>query len=170
MTNRKINLKIEELKIHWKMESGKWKLSRGTTVVELLIYLALLAIFMTVLLDVFVTTLNFKLQSESVSALNQDTRYIFEKMGYDVYNADSISVPSSGELDFVYGGSSIKYIISNGDLLRGSSKLNGVDTKVDSINFTQIDNTVKVSLTLRSEITLPSGTKTQSFETTFAPR
>lgn len=152
------------------MKNLKFKENRGTTVVELLIYLALLAIFMTVLLDVFVTTLNFKLQSESVSTLNQDSRFIYEKMAYDIYNADSFTVPSAAELDFVSGGSTIKYTVSGGDLLRGGSKINGNDTKIDSVSFIKIDNTVKVLLTLKSQINLPSGIKIQSFETTFAPR
>jgi hypothetical protein len=144
--------------------------SKGTTIVELLIYLALLSVFLTVLLDVFVTTLGFKLQSESTSTLNQDTRYIFEKISYDIYNADSFTVPTSGELDFVYGGQINRYTVNGGDLLRNSVKLNSLDTKVQSISYTKIDDTVKVVLTLESEINLPGGVRTQSVETTLAPR
>lgn len=144
--------------------------SAGTTVIELLVYLALLAVFLTVLLDVFVTTLNFKLQSESTSALNQDTRYIFEKIAYDIYNSDTFTVPAPTELDFTLGGVASQYTVSDGNLLRNSDKLNGLDTKVQSITFTKVDNTVRVSLTLESQIILPGGARTQSVETTLAPR
>src|SRR5512146_26781 len=91
---------------------------KGTTIIELLIYLALLSIFLTVLLDVFVTTLDFKLSSESTSTLNQDTRYIFSKLSYDVYNADSFTIPNSFELHTTRGGVATNYTLVSGDLLR----------------------------------------------------
>jgi len=138
--------------------------------VELLIYMALLVIFLTVLMDVFVTTLNFKLQSESTSALNQDTRFILEKISYDLYNADNFTVPSPTQVSFTFAGTNNSYTISGGDLLRNSVKLNGTDTNVQSLTFTQIDNTLKVSFTLESQINLPGGPRTQSVVTTVAPR
>lgn len=143
---------------------------KGTTVIELLIYLALLAVFMTVLLDVFVTTLNLKLSSESTSSLNQDTRYIMSKISYDVFNADSITVPGNTELDFVSGGITNKYTVIGGDLLLNSVKLNGLDTKVGSISFTKIGSTVQVILTMQSQIQLPGGASTQSVQTTVGLR
>lgn len=56
------------------------KLKKGVTIVELLVYIGLLSIFMLVLLDVFTTILNAKLESESTSALNQDARYVYSKL------------------------------------------------------------------------------------------
>lgn len=153
-----------------KLKIKKIKNQRGTTIIELLIYLALLAIFLTILLDVFVTTLDFKLSSESTSTLNQDTRYIFGRIGYDVYNADSFTVPSSSELDVVRGGVVTKYTLSSGDLLRGADKLNSLDTKVQSLSFLAIGRTVRISLTMISQFILPGGAHTQSVDTTFAPR
>lgn len=109
--NMQINSQINKSK-------NKWKISHGVTIIELLIYLALLTLFLTVLLDVFVTTLNFKLQSESTSALNQDARYIFERLSYDVYNSDSFAVPSASELDLTFGGNTVKYTVNSGNLVR----------------------------------------------------
>lgn len=143
---------------------------KGTTIIELLIYLALLSIFLTVLLDVFVTTLDFKLSSESTSTLNQDTRYIFSKLSYDVYNADSFTIPNSFELHTTRGGVATNYTLVSGDLLRNSEKLNSLDTKIQSINFVQVGNTVKVSYTLESQFILPGGARTQTVDTTLGPR
>lgn len=146
------------------------KLSKGTTIIELLIYLALLSIFLTVLLNIFVTTLDFKLSSESTSTLNQDTRFIFSKISYDVYNADSFTVPNSLELNTVRGAVSTNYSLVNGDLMRNSEKLNSLDTKIENISFTKIGNTVQVSYTLQSQFLLPGGQRTQTVETTIGTR
>ncbi len=143
---------------------------KGTTIIELLIYMGLLIMFLTILLDVFVTTLNFKLQAESTSALNQDTRYIFQKMAYDIYNSDSFSVPNPSELDFVQAGIVNRYTVLDGDLLKNGERLNGLDTKIGSITYTLVGSTVRVAATLNSQIKLPGSTETQSFETTLAGR
>lgn len=136
--------------------------------VELLVYMALLTVFMLVLLDVFVTTLNFKLQSESTSALNQDTRSILGSFNYNIYNASVATVitPSKLSLD---SGTKV-YDLVNGDLLLNSVKLNSVDTKVNGIMFTKIGQTIKISYTLESLIQTTSGTKTQSVDTTMGLR
>lgn len=148
----------------------KNQIQKGQTIIELLIYLALLAIFLTVLLDVFTTTLDFKLSSESSSSLTQDTRYIFARISYDVYNADSFTVPTSQQLNIVKGGVITTYSVSSGNLLRNSDKLNSLDSSVQNLAFTKIGNTVSLNLTMLSQFTLPSGQKTQSISTTFAPR
>lgn len=145
----------------------------GTTIIELLIYMALLVIFLTVLMDVFVTTLDFKLQTESVSALNQDTRYILAKISYDVYNAKTFTVTAGGqELDLTnYNGTINRYTVSGGDILLNSVKLNGLDTKVGSISFTKIGATVQVTLNMQSQIiTQGNQQKTQDVQVTLGTR
>ncbi|HKC04983.1 MAG TPA: prepilin-type N-terminal cleavage/methylation domain-containing protein, partial [Patescibacteria group bacterium] len=96
--------------------------SRGFTIVELLIYMALLTIFLLVLLDIFTTTLNFKLQSEASSVLNQDARAILANFNYNIYNAGSATVPLTSQLSLDSGAKI--YQLSNGDLLLNSVQLN----------------------------------------------
>lgn len=144
--------------------------NKGQTVVELLIYLALLSIFLTVLLDIFVTTLNFKLQAEAASALNQDSRYILGKISYDVYNSDSFTVPSQGELDITTAGITKKYLVNSGDLTIDGTKLNSLDTKVNNLIFTKIGTTVTVNFTLQSINVLPGAPRTESIVVTLANR
>src|SRR5258706_8895512 len=116
--------------------------SRGFTIVELLIYMALLTIFLLVLLDIFTTTLNFKLQSEASSVLNQDARAILANFNYNIYNAGSATVPLTSQLSLDSGAKI--YQLSNGDLLLNSVQLNSQDTKIDSINFTKIAKTIQI--------------------------
>lgn len=142
------------------------KFQKGVTIVELIIYIGLLSIFMLVLVDVFVTILNAKLESESTSTLNQDARYIYSKMVYDVVNASSFTVPNSTTL--VVGANT--YSLSGGNLTLNSIKLNGLDTKIDSINFTKLGNTVKTTFTIESLVNLQSGVQTRTIVTTFGLR
>ncbi|HKB88059.1 MAG TPA: prepilin-type N-terminal cleavage/methylation domain-containing protein [Patescibacteria group bacterium] len=144
------------------------KIQNGFTIVELMIYMALLSVFILVLLDIFVTTLNFKLQSESTSALNQDARAILANLNYNVYNAGAATVASSTQLSLDSGAK--VYQLSSGDLLLNSVKLNSANTKVDSISFTKVGTTIRVSYTLESLIETQGVAKNQSIDATLGLR
>ena len=119
---------------------------RGFTIVELLIYMSLMGIFLIVLLDIFTTTINSKLASESTSALNMDSRYILSKFTYDINNADSVTVPVLGvtgsTLQLVNGGVTYTYASNSGNLTKTSGgvemNLNGLDTELNSLSFKNI--------------------------------
>jgi len=158
-------------------------LHRGFTIVELLVYMALMGIFLVVLLDVFTTTLNSKLSSESTSALNQDSRYILSKLSYDINNADSITTPALGAtgstLQFVNTGVTYTYASNSGNFTRNDGtimNLNGVDTALDDLTFKNIGNadgkpTIQIMYTLRSKINLQGNrTQTQTINTTIGTR
>jgi len=142
------------------------KTQKGVSIVELIVYIGLLSIFMLVLVDVFVTILNSKLESESTSTLNQDARYIYSRIAYDVANATSFTVPNPTKL--MVGGDT--YTLVNSNLMLNSTKLNGIDTKINSIFFTKIGNTVKTTFTIESLINLQSGVQTRTINTTFGVR
>jgi len=147
------------------------KFQKGITIVELIVYIGILSIFMLVLVDVFVAILNSKLDTESTSTLNQDARYIYSRLAYDIANADTASVPSPNSLDLISSGVSYHYAMDgSGNLLLNGIAINGLDTKVNSIAFTKIGNTVKISYTIESLITLPSGNQTRTIETTVGLR
>jgi type II secretory pathway pseudopilin PulG len=159
------------------------KIQKGFSIVELLIYMALMSIFLLVLLDVFVTTLNVKLSSESTSAMSFDTRYIFSKLSHDIQNADSIVTPVLGEttssLQFVSSGATVAYSLNGNNLERSvggvSMSLNGTDTQVDSISFKNIGvgggkPTIQINYIVRSKIVVSGGTQTQTINTTIGTR
>jgi len=160
------------------------KKQKGFTLVELLIYMALMSIFILVLLDVFTTTLNTKLASESTSGISQDSRYILSKLSYEINNADIITSPplgsTSASLQLTASGSASTYGISSGNLVKTtggvSMSLNGTDTMLDAISFKNLGNaggkpTIQVIYTVRSKIIVQGGgTQTQTVNTTVGTR
>lgn len=161
------------------------KFQKGITIVELIVYIGLLSIFMIVLLDVFVTILNSKLESESTSALNQDARYIYSKLSYEVGNADSVTLPSTlnptgDTLAITTSGITHTYSLDgsgNLNLTTGGTtmKLNSNDTNLINLTFARLESagakpTIKVSYTVKSLITLPSGEAERTVDSTFGLR
>lgn len=159
------------------------KIHKGFSLVELLVYMALMSIFLVVLLDIFTTTLNIKLASESTSAISYDSRFILSKLSYDINNADTIVTPALGEttssLQFTKSGSTITYSIIGDNLnktLGGDSmSLNGTDTQIDSISFKNIGfaggkPTIQIVYVVRSKIVVSGGTQTETVQTTIGTR
>lgn len=155
----------------------------GYTLVELLIYMALMSVFILVLLDLFTATLNTKLSSESLSALSMDSRYVLAKLGYDINNSEDVTLPIAGEssasLTVTSSGVTSSYSLSNGDLIKTVSgvgmKLNGSGTKFENITFRNIGNsggkpTVRVNFTIRSETQVNGQYETQTVNTTIGTR
>jgi type II secretory pathway pseudopilin PulG len=156
----------------------------GFTIVELLIYMGLMAIFITVLLGIFTAALKTKLATQSTSNISQDSRYILSKLSYDINNADSVTSPILGatndSLQIVTSGSVSTYAINGGNLVKTadgvSANLNGMDTQLDSISFKNIGNpggkpTIQVIYTVRSKIIIQGGgTETQTINTTIGTR
>lgn len=160
------------------------KSALGFTIVELLIYMALMSVFLVILMGIFTAALNTKLASESTSAISQDSRYILSKLSYDVNNADSLTSPAPGEvtasLQIITSGSTSTYAVNGGNLVKTtggiSMDLNGVDTQIDSISFKNIGNpggkpTIQLVYTVRSKIIIQGGsTEAQTIETTVGTR
>ena len=160
-----------------------WKLHKGFSLVEILVYMGLMSIFLLVLLSIFTDTLNTKLASESTSALDQDSRYILSRLTYDINNADSIVAPATGSsgttLSIVKDGVSMTYSSSSGNFVLTSAgttmNLNSLDTSLDNLNFQNVEasgakSMVQVSYTLRSKIIVSGETATQSISTTIGTR
>ncbi len=160
---------------------------KGFSIVEIIVYVGLLSIFMLVLLDVFITILNARLEAESTSTLNQDARYVLSKLEYDIGNADSVTMPlnngdSSNTLVLTQEGIDKTYSLDgSGNFLISSGfssyKLNGEDTDVTDLSFKKLGNsepgdkpTIKISYTVRSKIIRKGGTQTLSFNTTVGLR
>jgi len=163
---------------------NKLKRFRGVTIVELLIYMGLMSIFLVVLLDIFTTTLQTKLSSESTSGISQDENYILAKLSYDIGNASAVTQPTLGvngnSLQITINGVAVKYSLIGGNLIRNAAgvpmALNGLDTSLDSITFTNMGNpggkpTIRIIYTVRSKIVLSGGQQqTQTVTTTVGTR
>lgn len=157
---------------------------KGFTLVEMLIYMGLMAGFLLVLTDVLVAILDVKTESAATSSVEQDGRYITARFAYDVAQATSISQPPSlgatGEiLTMVVGGNTYTYSLSGTNLQLvnnlGTNNLNSSESKVSGLTFQRLGNiggkdTIKVTYILTSSTTRIGGSETRTFTTTVGRR
>ncbi len=68
----------------------------GFSVVEMLIYMGVSAIFLVTLTNLFVLIANLRLESEATSAVEQDGQYLLGRIAYDVARSHSIISPALG--------------------------------------------------------------------------
>lgn len=139
-------------------------LQNGFTLVEMLIYMGLLSIFLVTLTDIFVSVLDIKAESEATSSVEQDGRFIIERLSYDVSRASSVTQPASigasgNTLSLVIGGVTYSYSISSNNLQLtndlGINNLNSSESQIPSVTFQRIGNsggkdTIKVTFVVNS--------------------
>lgn len=158
----------------------------GFTLMELLMYIGIISIVLLVLTNLFSSVLDVQLESESVSSLQQDGRYILNRMTNDIQNAGSISLPatlgtSSATLRVNINGQNYTYTTdSNGNLQLtnniGTNNLNSIDTTIS--NFRVIrrgnslvgDNTIDIAFTITSKVKRETGFETKNFQTNIGTR
>jgi type II secretory pathway component PulJ len=157
---------------------------RGFTLVEAIIYMALLSVLLVALTDMFVSILNVKSESDAVSATVIDSRFVFARLRYDISRASSIITPaalggSSTSLTAVVNGATTTFAVQEGRLMRtdaqGSESLTGPDTIISSSTFRRLGNaggkdTVKIYMTIESVTARDSGYKIKILETTIGRR
>lgn len=158
--------------------------NRGFTIVELLIYMGLLVILITVLTNIFVATIDTQLRSKSTSSVAQDGRFIYTRLIYDIGRAQSVSVPlnigsMSSSLQLTIAGQNHTYSLNSGDLLltdqSGTEMLNSYDASVSALLFRRVGNvsvvnrkdTFQINFTVSSRVKVPGGaTDIKQFQTT----
>lgn len=163
---------------------SNFKLNCGVTLIELLIYMGLLSIFLTVLTSIFTTTLDVQLESRSTSHIDQDGRFILARLIYDLNRADSITTPgtlgaTASTMQFVIGGTTYTYQLNTTNLTltdgTGTEQLNDYDTDISNLSFTRFGNlnganTIKVSFKITSKVQQPKGFESRDFSTTIGIR
>lgn len=158
----------------------------GFTIIEMLLYMGIFSILLTVLMQVFSGILATHAESQATSSVNQDGSFILARFAYDIHSTSSITSPTVGSsctwpvdsnCQLVLGTGA--YSINSGDLkLNGTDQLNSINTKVKSITFTTLGNTaagskpsVQIVLTLESTAIRQGGIKQQqTFQTTVGTR
>jgi hypothetical protein len=160
-----------------------FSISKGFSLVEMLIYMGLLTALVGVLSMVFATIVDVQLRSEASSSIDQDGRYIISKLLYDMKSANSITTPSSAGSS----GSTLQMLVNNitytysldgsGNLQLvnnyGTSVLNGYDTSVSGLSFQRLgagdsNDTIRVSFTLTSRTISHGAAESRSFQTTLS--
>lgn len=159
-------------------------LQTGVTLIELLLYMSLLIIFMTVLTNIFVSSLEVQLDSKSLSSTEEDGRFLLQRLIYDIHRSDTITTPTTlgqttSTLQFTVNTTSYTYAL-NGTALglndgTGVNQLNSFNTNISNLSFTRLGNvngknTIRVSLRVSGKTQKQSGIDTRDFTTTIGLR
>jgi Tfp pilus assembly protein PilW len=156
------------------------KLQKGFTIVELVLYGALVTILLSIVSQLFVSTLDVQESSESYSAVQQDGRYILSRISYDVKRATAITAPSTlgspaSSLTLTINAVPYTCSLTAGNLLCGGVQLNSYGSTVSALSFTRYGNvggknSIQMSFTLTSVVRRNSGPESRSFSTTVGLR
>lgn len=169
-----------------KNQRSKIKASAGFTIVELLIYLGLFTIFLTITTQMFTDSLHVVSESTSLSGIQQDGRFILSQMTSAIRKASSITTPSSNgatsqTLSVVINSNTNTYSVDENNNLvltnnLGTHMLTSYSSSISAFTVTRLGNpggvehTLKISFTLSSREENATGAEVQTFQTTVAKR
>ena len=132
------------------MKKGRARPLAGFTIIELLLYMGLFSILITIIGGLFFSILQLRLEAETVSSVQQDSNFIIGRLKYDLNGATGVTSPASpGQtatvLTFVKSATTYTYTLSGTDLLLAVSgqppvSLNGYNTQVLAFNVTRLGN------------------------------
>src|SRR4030043_559602 len=156
------------------------KKDRGFTLVELLIYSGLLIMLLGMLTRMFTGITDVQLESVATGAVEEDARYIYSRLSYDVSRATSVVTPSNlgdqtNSLTLLVDSIVTTYAISNNNLLltnnQGANQLNSVGTTISNLSFRRLGNvggkdSIQMTFTITSTTEQVSGPDTKDMETT----
>lgn len=158
------------------------KQQQGFSIIEMMLYMGILAIMLGVLSTLFTSAVQMQLQSDSTSSVEQTGNYLLQRLIYDIHNADSITTPatlggSDDTLVITNGSTTYTYTLdSNGNLTINDVPLNDFDTTISNLSFTRLgndlsdDNDIQIQFTVTSKVKSPSGTETKDYKTTVGIR
>lgn len=160
------------------------KNTKGFTIVELLLYMAIFSLLLVFFVDIFSSVIRLQIENEAVSSVQRDGRYILTKFLYDIHSAQSMTVPAAvGQttptLTIAINGTSHTYSLVNGKLEVvnnfGANILNSYDTTLSNLSFFRVGNgggkdTVTITYTLSSVARQKKGSETKTFQATMGIR
>ncbi len=158
------------------------KFNKGATLIELLIYFGILSILLVIVIDLMLQTGEFSLETESRSSLQNDARFIANRLSFDIHQADSVTSPanlgdSSSTLTFTVGTETHTYTLSGTNLEyqetvglnTETANLNSNRIIINSLTFERLGNpggnpTIKITLELEATKSEKGGPKQKTFE------
>lgn len=148
--------------------------------VEMLMVMGITGVMLVVLSQVFGAILSMKLRSQATSFVAQDSRYVLNRLAYDVMRASDIVSGSGNTLTLTIDGVSHAYSVSGTTLMLSvdgapEEKLTGIGTQISSLTFTRTDlsghKAVQISMNIAPTIIQPGGvTGARQLTTTVALR
>lgn len=165
----------------------------GFSLLELLIYIAILSLITLVIGNAFVSFNRSRGQVEARSEVNTALRFAIEKMAQDIHAASSATTPAtagatSSTLVLSVSGTTVSYCVVNSQLLRDTSggcsgsgeAMTSTTVTVATPTFTRIENTntvlsktfvsIEINLTASYNTSNPDWQYTESKKTTVALR
>ena len=164
-----------------------FKNQKGFTLVELLIYIGIFSILILVLFQLLSLIFDVQLESQSSSSVTQDSRFIINRLSYDLGQAEVVTVPdflasASSTLQFSKNNTAYTYSLQNGKITLTNSgqgtidELNSHNTTVSNLIFTRLsdseseNSTVTMSFTLTSTIIKRGEVASEDFTITVGTR
>lgn len=145
-------------------------MKRGFTIVELLIYMVIVGTLLTVLGGILISTLDVQMESESVSTIEADGRFLLARISYDVHRSSSLTTPN---LVLTIDGQTYTYAVANSILQlttpSGTSHLTSPGVRITDFSVTRLGNPAGVP-TVQIKFTLTNGRETRNYQTTVGLR
>jgi hypothetical protein len=126
----------------------------GTSLIELLLYFSLLTIILIIAVDLMIRTSEFSLEAAGQNVLQEDARFIGNRLAYDIHQASSIVTPATlgqttSTLTISVGAETHTYTLAGNNLQyqktvgtnTQTANLNSNLTKINSLSFQRLGNT-----------------------------
>jgi len=101
---------------------GKNNMNKGMTLVEIIIYVAILSLISTAFITISINMMSLKTKSISQQEIGFNLRFISQKINYEIRNAKSISSTTTSSLTLLSDDSSRNptvFDLNNGDIRMG---------------------------------------------------
>jgi type II secretory pathway pseudopilin PulG len=161
----------------------KFRVSKGFTLIELVLYMGILVLLITVLSTILTAIVDVQLNSNSTSSVDQDGNYLLAKLTHDVASSSAVLVPANpgnqtstlqltiNSINYTYSLNSSNNLQVVNSSTNETNVLNSYNTSVSGLTFTRIGSggsgdTVQVTYSITSRIKIRGGFETKSFTTT----
>ena len=158
--------------------------TRGFTLMEFLVSMALMSLFLLVLTDLMTGMLSLQTESDATSSIIKDGRYIMQRFDYDINRATSVTTPaalggSGATLAIIIGGVTHTYSVSAGSLQvvnnLGTINLDGAGSTISGFSVQRLGDvggkdTVRITFTATSVALRNGVAETRTFTTTVGRR
>lgn len=128
--------------------------NKGFSLLELLIYIAIIAIVTVFIAGIFLILNKSRGQTEARNEVNSSLRFAIEKISQDVRAASGVNTPTSAgatstNLQVVVSGLNVDYCVADAKLRRqangscdaSSEEITGNTVRIKSLVFTRLENT-----------------------------
>lgn len=154
----------------------------GTSLIEVILYIALFSIIIIVVVDLLITSGSLKTESESQSGIQTDAGFITSRLNYEIRNSDTIITPvlgnpPTGSLVLTSDSETHTFSLSGSNLLyqktisgvTTTANLNTNLTNVSSLNFQPMGNiggklSVKINFVLTQVKANQQGNQSKNYE------